>query len=112
MSFDIEASNFKLTGIHISSTKIVKLGSKSFTNINFTLSTKKNAKAGLSKYIIPVKVQDGGRYFFEVVANVNVPEICLSEEYLDFGEVLVGKRKTISIEIKNEKELPCDWFTS
>ena len=37
VTFDIESSNYNKTGIHISSTKVVKLAPNDSTSITFTL---------------------------------------------------------------------------
>jgi len=43
--------------------KILKLPPKSHQNLTITLSTKKTGKAGAFQKEIPIKVENGGRYY-------------------------------------------------
>lgn len=74
-----------------------------------TLKTKKTSKAGLTHYHLPVNVLNGGKYIIELVANINIPDLRLSDSIVDFKDVLVGTSKTISIRLINEKIIPCSW---
>ncbi|CAD7939993.1 unnamed protein product [Amoebophrya sp. A120] len=56
---------------------------------------------------IPVK--NGPQYEVHLKAFFVLPEIVVSNEFIDFGRVLVGQKKIITISIKNKKPVPIEW---
>jgi len=43
------------------------------------------------------------------VATYVLPELELSSDLLDFGQVVVGQRMRITIQLKNTKQVPVEW---
>lgn len=89
-----------------------KLGPGEEITIIVTLSTKKNSKFGKFKATVPLEVKNGAKYKLELTSNLTIPEIVvegMNEGILDFGKVLCGQRKTITLRFLNLKEIPCDW---
>jgi len=74
-----------------------------------SFATRKNAKFGKQRYIVPIDVKGGPSYAIEFVANLTTPELAMSSESLDFGKVCVQTRKTIKLRFENQKEVPCEW---
>ncbi|CAD7931174.1 unnamed protein product [Amoebophrya sp. A25] len=56
---------------------------------------------------IPVK--NGPQYEVHLKAFFVLPEIVVSSENIDFGRVLVGQKKIVTISIKNKKPVPIEW---
>lgn len=96
-------------GIAIEPDKVQKLPPNSSVLFNVVYVTRKNAKYGKVKSIVPIDIKYGPSYSIEFVANLTIPELTMSTENLDFGKVCVHTRKTIKVRFENNKEVPCDW---
>lgn len=68
---------------------------------NVVYATRKNAKFGKTKYVVPIDVKYGPSYAIEFVANLTIPELSMSAENIDFGKVCVNNRKTIKVRFEN-----------
>ena len=42
-------------------------------------------------------------------ANITVPDLTLSADTLDFGNVQVGMTRAMSLILHNPKEIPAEW---
>ena len=111
ISFDIDIRNFKSMGLTFSTTKVSKLSNtnNSETQITVCFQTKKTFKSGKTFFLIPINVADGCKYFLEILANVNVPELVLSKTSMDFGNVIIGQSKKMFLRIANQKQISCVW---
>jgi hydrocephalus-inducing protein len=58
-------------------------------------------------WIIPLK--DGPLYEVKLISNFVLPDLVLSPEVVDFGRVLVGQRKRVTVRLKNVKAVPVEW---
>lgn len=76
---------------------------------NVVYATRKNAKFGKVKHVVPIDVKYGPSYAIDFVANLTIPELAMSADNLDFSKVCVNTRKTIKVRFENLKEVPCDW---
>ena len=74
--------------------------------------TKKTSQSRLFEKKVPISVKEGGKYFLKIKADICVPEIDLSCNELDFGDVEIGTTKTIEIRLTNNKVIPCEWKLS
>ena len=97
-------------GIEIITDKVARLGLNSSEHFEVKYTTRKSAKYGPTKHIIPIDVKGGPSYAIKVTANLTIPELSMSEEQVDFGKVCVGTRKTIKLRFENKKEVPCEWW--
>jgi hydrocephalus-inducing protein len=77
---------------------------------NVVYTTRKNAKFGIMKYVVPIDVKLGPSYAIEFIANLTIPELAMSTETVDFSKVCVNTRKTVKVRFENKKEVPCDWW--
>lgn len=84
LSFDIDLNSNKIAGLHLSFQKVHKMVSNSSQTLQITLKTKKTSKAGITVYQIPVIVHNGGKYLIELMANINIPDLRLSDSVVDF----------------------------
>ena len=109
VTFNFDKKLLTQAGIAIEPDKVQKLMPNSSTLFNVVYTTRKNAKYGKQKYMVPVDVKGGPSYSVEFVANLTIPELAMSSENLDFGKVCVQTRKTVKIRFENQKEVVCDW---
>jgi len=72
-------------------------------------------------YTIPIDVKYGPSYNINFTANLTIPElhtyipqpdgeVVENFDQLDFGRVIVGTRKTITVRFENKKEVPIEWW--
>ena len=61
---------------------------------------------------IPIDITNGPKYMLIIKVNVTVPEIVSSAKEIDFGDVIVGQRKTVTIRYSNNKEVDCKWHVA
>lgn len=82
------------------------------SSMQFTVSfaTRKNAKHGKVRHIVPINLSYGPSYTIEFVANLTIPELSMSTDNVEFNNVCVGTRKIIKVRFENNKEVACDWF--
>jgi len=72
---------------------------------------KKKNKPPVGRKCLPVfiEVKGGPRYEIDFLANITTPELSFSHEVVNFGEVPLGQRKTITMRFENNKEVDIDW---
>lgn len=58
-------------------------------------------------WVIPIK--DGPSYEVKLISDFVLPDLKLSQEVIDFGRVLIGQRKRITVRLKNVKAVPVEW---
>ena len=82
------------------------------SSMQFTVvyTTRKNAKHGKIRHVVPIDLSYGPSYTVEFVANLTIPELDMSTDLVEFNKVCVGTRKIIKVRFENNKEVPCDWF--
>ena len=113
ISYSINLHLLNIPGLSITNDKIMKLGfgkNNNTSTMTFNLNTKKTTAAGVKNYMIPIKVKDGGKYFIQIIANINVPELKLSSKLVNFSKILIGTCKTMTIRLENEKNIPCEYY--
>ncbi len=103
MAFDTKI--LKFTDYKITPEKS-KLQPGEETSINVTLATKKNSKFGKLHSSVVLDIKNGAKYKLELLSNLTVPEIQIDsnpEGLIDFGRVLCGQRKIITLRFLNLK---------
>ncbi len=109
MSFDskvIKGSEYSITPDKL------KLNPGEQVAVNVALVTKKASKFGKLKASVSLDIKNGSKHKLELVSNLTIPQISVdgwNEGVVDFGKVLCGQRKTITLRFLNLKEIPCDW---
>lgn len=73
------------------------------------IATRNREEEGLSEIEWNLPVKGGPNYRIQVMANFVLPDFVLSSDQVDFGRVLVGQRKRIAIELRNDKAVPAEW---
>ena len=61
--------------------------------------TKKTSQSRLFEKKVPISVKEGGKYFLKIKADICVPEIDLSCNELDFGDVEIGQSADLQITV-------------
>ena len=110
VTFNFDKKILAIAGISIEPDKVQKIMPNSSILFNVVYATRKNAKFGKAKYVVPIDVKYGPSYAIEFVANLTIPELAMSSDNLDFGKVCVNTRKTVKVRFENLKEVPCDWW--
>ena len=104
LGFSFDTRTLQQIGIAIDPIKPPKIFPPN-TSMRFTVvfTTRKNAKHGKVKHVVPVNLSYGPSYNIEFVANMTIPELSMSA---DSGQVCVGTRKIIKVRFENKKEVP------
>lgn len=109
VTFNLDKKLLAQAGITIEPDKVQKLMPNASAAFSVVYATRKTAKFGKQRSVVPVDVKGGPSYAIEFCANLTIPELAMSSENLDFGKVCVQTRKTVKIRFENQKEVPCDW---
>eukprot|EP00435_Cladocopium_sp_Y103_P038814 s494_g10.t1 len=54
-------------------------------------------------------VRGGPNYKVQLLADFVLPDLVLSHESIDFGRLIVGRKKRVTIELQNTKAVPVEW---
>ena len=80
------------------------------TEMTLTLQTsRREVKPGRLECTVPMSMKNGPRVNMRLQAVVVVPEVVVSSDTLDFGDVQSGTVKVISVLLENPKDVPADW---
>lgn len=110
LSFSFDTRLLQNIGIAIDPPKPPKqFVPNSSLEFKVTYSTRKNAKHGKVRHIVPIHLSYGPSYTIEFVANLTIPELAMSTDNVEFNKVCVGTRKIIRVRFENKKEVACDW---
>jgi hydrocephalus-inducing protein len=109
VSFTINRKLLLAHGYTVAPEKAKNLPANQSMRLELTCFQPKDAKEGREEldWIIPIK--DGPSYEVKLISNFVLPDLVLSPEVVDFGRVLVGQRKRVTVRLKNEKAVPVDW---
>ena len=59
--------------------------------------------------VVPIVLRGGPRINVTLRVNITVPNLALSSKFIDFGKVYIGFRKEITVQLTNDREVPCEW---
>jgi len=85
-----------------------KLPPRTMTNI-YVKATPPSEEEGVASLEWNLPVKGGPNYKIQLTADFVLPDLVLSTESIDFGRLLVGQRKRVTLELKNEKAVPVEW---
>ncbi len=101
VTFNFDTKVLQAAGISIDPNKAQKVPPNSSVPYAVVYATRKNARHGRVRHIVPIDVKYGPSYVIEFVANLTIPELSMPQEPIDFGKVCVGTRRTIKIRFEN-----------
>jgi len=112
-SFDIERQNFSKTGFLIDLEKVKNLPNEESVDFVITFDPRgANLGLGLIQHVIPILINNGPVINIRLKANITMPDLKISSDVVEFGDVKCGECKIITVQIHNHKEVRCDWNAS
>ncbi|KAI8803400.1 hypothetical protein BJ742DRAFT_498091 [Cladochytrium replicatum] len=91
--------------------KLIPKGESADVIITFQAKNHVSDKNSIEEEVL-ICVAGGPITILRLKAELTVPELLISSTSLDFGEVVCGFRKTITIHIQNPKSVPCEWHST
>ena len=109
VSIFIDRSKLANSGFQIGVDKIKNLQSKDSFEVEVLFASKFAPDNGVCEVDAMLEVYGGLCYSVCLKARVVTPDLSLSSTNVDFGEVFIGQRKTIFIQISNDYPVVCEW---
>tara|TARA_B110000285_G_C14885965_1_gene496182 strand:+ start:92 stop:622 length:531 start_codon:yes stop_codon:yes gene_type:complete len=109
VTFNLDKKVLNQAGIAIEPDKAQKVMPNCSMLFNVVFTTRKTAKFGKQRYVVPIDVKGGPSYQIDFMTNLTIPELHMSSDNVDFNKVCVQTRKTVKIRFENQKEVPCVW---
>lgn len=104
----IDKRTLREQGFLVEPENISKLPPRAMTNI-YVSATRPREEEGIAELEWNLPVKGGPNYKIQLTADFVLPDLVLSTETIDFGRLLVGQRKRVTIELKNVKAVPVEW---
>jgi hydrocephalus-inducing protein len=122
-SFEIERQNFAKTGFLIDLEKVKNLPNEEPIEFVVTFDPRgANLALGPIEHVIPLnvnqfrissnlhlKIFNGPILNLRLKANVTMPDMQISNDLIDFGEIKCGECRIVTVQLHNHKEVRCDW---
>ncbi|QDZ25387.1 hypothetical protein HOP50_17g79270 [Chloropicon primus] len=116
ITFGIDRYALESVGFSMEPKYVIRLpGAYDFgvEDISITLNAKADVvHLGKLEYDLPLDVRKGPNIVIHLRALITMPELQVSRNVLDFGDVQSGHAKTITVAFYNPKEVPCNWKLS
>ncbi|ORY39534.1 hypothetical protein BCR33DRAFT_853320, partial [Rhizoclosmatium globosum] len=113
ISFQLDKNVLMGTGFSIEPDRVKLLpGKPHYESVEFQVTFQARSQTiGLVQLDLPINVQGGPTTILSLQADVTLPDLHLSTNEVEFGEVMCGLRKTMSIQLHNKNSVPCEWST-
>ncbi|XP_046359897.2 hydrocephalus-inducing protein homolog isoform X3 [Haliotis rufescens] len=112
-SFQVERDNIHHHGFHIELDRVRNLpGAPDHETVDFVVSFDPrgaNLQLGQVETIVPINIVTGPQVAICLRANVTMPDMEISDDTLDFGDVRCGECKVITVQLHNQQQVPCEW---
>lgn len=113
LAFHLNKAYLEGYGLTVDPESVPKLqGAPEYESIEMTLSLNTmrcKAPNGIIDLTLPLEVKYGPAILLSVKCQIMIPEVKLSHDVLDFGEVQSGHCKVMMVQVSNPKEVPCEW---
>ena len=113
ISFDLDKNALLSGGFRIEPDKVVRLpGLPESESVDFAVTfASKSGKVGLGEFVFRAKLdmKAGPPIVMVMRANITLPELQLSADTLDFGNVQLGMTRSMTLSVYNPKEIPAEW---
>ncbi|KAJ3184326.1 hypothetical protein HK101_009853, partial [Irineochytrium annulatum] len=113
ISFLLDKSILTGTGFSIEPDRVKLLpGHPYYESIEFQVSfTARSQNIGTVHIELPINILGGPTTTLLLRADVTLPDLSVSSNEIDFGEIVCGRRKTVSIQLQNKNTVACEWTT-
>ncbi|KAJ3142605.1 hypothetical protein HK100_000034 [Physocladia obscura] len=113
ISFQLDKAVLMGTGFSIEPDRVKLLpGKPYYESVEFQVSFQaRSQNIGLIQLELPITVQGGPTTILTLQADVTLPELHLSANEIDFGEVMCGLRKSVFLQLHNKNPVACEWST-
>ena len=110
-SFEMDLSKINGSGFKIEPSLIKDLapGAEVEIEITFLPSNNKYQIAGDVSYDIPIVFSDGHQILLTICAELKLPVLGFSQHHFDFGEVIVGQCKVMTVQLQNMGSAPIEF---
>ncbi|CAK4295658.1 unnamed protein product [Aphanomyces euteiches] len=108
-SFQIDKNLALSRGFSIEPERVVRLPEKKSIEFAVTFQARKNGRHGPHGANIYLDVKNGPSSLLTLKANVTVPDIHISHESLDFGQVVVGRSHVMYTQLNNISPVGVEW---
>ncbi|XP_053402100.1 hydrocephalus-inducing protein homolog isoform X11 [Mercenaria mercenaria] len=112
-SFQVERNDFHHHGFHVELDRVRNLpGSPDYESVDFVVSFDPrgaNLPLGPVESFVPVNILNGPMVMMHLKANVTMPDMQISDDTLDFGEVRCGECRVVIVQLHNYQHVKCDW---
>ena len=97
------------SGFSIEPEKVVRLPEGASATFQVNFNAKKSIPLGEKEHHMPVDVKNGPLTVILLRANVTVPEVSVSQDALDFGDVWVGCARVMHLQLQNTSPVVAEW---
>ncbi|GIL73964.1 hypothetical protein Vretifemale_3957, partial [Volvox reticuliferus] len=113
VSFRFEKGLLELHGFKVDPEVVARLpGAPDFGSVEVAvtmLANKSSVQAGPLELIYPLNIKGSPPVLLTLRAHIQVPDMRLSTETLDFGSCLTGQCKVFTVQLHNQKQVPCEF---
>ncbi|XP_071959113.1 hydrocephalus-inducing protein homolog isoform X2 [Antedon mediterranea] len=113
VSFSVDRSALVATGFNVELDRVRQLpGSPDHETVDFRVSFDPrggNVNLGVLEALVPVMIVNGPSLHLRLKANVTMPDMQISTDSLEFGEVQCGQCKVITVQLHNNQHVRCEW---
>ncbi|OHT12584.1 hypothetical protein TRFO_03593 [Tritrichomonas foetus] len=103
ITFEMDLNNIKRSGFKIEPSMVKDLmpDSEVEIEVSFISINKKCNDIGEVNYDIPVLFSDGHKLLLTIVTELKLPSLVFSEPHFDFGDVIIGQKKIMTVQFQN-----------
>ncbi|XP_033116735.1 hydrocephalus-inducing protein homolog isoform X2 [Anneissia japonica] len=113
VSFAVDRSTLNMTGFNVELDRVKQLpGAPDHETVDFRVSFDPrggNVNLGVVEALVPIMIVNGPSVLLRLKANVTMPDMQISTDSMDFGEVQCGQCKVITVQLHNNQHVRCEW---
>eukprot|EP00397_Hematodinium_sp_SG-2012_P000030 GEMP01000030.1.p1 GENE.GEMP01000030.1~~GEMP01000030.1.p1 ORF type:complete len:4608 (+),score=1069.56 GEMP01000030.1:10-13833(+) len=109
VSFTINRKLLAEYGYTVEPQQVKKLPPHDSMQLSVSAFRHKDGVEGRQELEWNLPIKGGCNYTVNLVATFVLPDLTLSSDAIDFGRVIVGQRKRITMQLNNTKSVPVEW---
>lgn len=111
ITFELDLNKIKRTGFKIEPSLVKQLMPDDAVDIicSFLPNMKKSTDMGQIDYPIPVIFEDGHQILIILRVEVKLPTLNMSHTSFDFGHVIIGQTKIMTVQFQNMSKAACEF---